>query len=634
MEGVPDKGLYYLIGVLVCQSDTTEHQAFWADTDQDERHMWKQFVDMVTQYPDAPIYHYGSYEPRAIVTLAKRYQTDCINLLKHLVNVNNHIYGKVYFPVRSNGLKDIGHFIGAQWTSPQASGLQSLVWRHHWEATREDTYKKILLAYNAEDCRALQALLSSLTTLQESAKTLTHVDFADRPKQYATPRGEDIHRVFDILLKSAHADYTHHRVYLRSKKETENYELKKRGAKQGHQAYQRLLPTRVGKVIRVPPRRTCPTHHDAPLQLRESMAEHALIDLHFTTQGCRKTVTKYLGARGYCPTCDKSYDPQGIEQFGGQLFGHGLQAWVIYQRMILRLPYRIIIQVMEEMFGERASLGTILKFFTRFAAYYAPTERLLLQRLLQSSFLHVDETKVSIQGTDQYVWVFTDGTHVVFKLTATREATLVHEMLAKYAGVLVADFYAGYDAVPCRQQKCLVHLIRDLNDDLWRNPWNREFESFVFAVKNLLVPIFEAVETYGLKRRHLHKFHPSVERFYRQHIVGIPYTSDTTIKFQKRFQRYRETLFTFLQEDGIPWQNNTAERALRHIAVQRKISGAFFEQSTHHFLLLLGLAQMCQFQHKSFLKFLLSKQHDIDGFTSPKRVQISRPVSPQSRGSE
>src|SRR6267142_2412343 len=58
MEGVPDKGLYYLIGLLVCQPDTMEHHAFWADTDQDERHMWQQFLDMVTQYPDAPIYNY------------------------------------------------------------------------------------------------------------------------------------------------------------------------------------------------------------------------------------------------------------------------------------------------------------------------------------------------------------------------------------------------------------------------------------------------------------------------------------------------------------------------------------------------------------------------------------------------
>src|SRR4030095_2584535 len=86
MEGVPDRGFYYLIGLLVCQGDTTEHHAFWADTDQDEHHMWQQFVDKVQQYPDAPIYHYGSYEPRAIATLAKRYATDAESVIKRLVN--------------------------------------------------------------------------------------------------------------------------------------------------------------------------------------------------------------------------------------------------------------------------------------------------------------------------------------------------------------------------------------------------------------------------------------------------------------------------------------------------------------------------------------------------------------------
>ena len=37
IEGVPDRGFYYLIGLLVCQGDATEHHAFWADADQDER---------------------------------------------------------------------------------------------------------------------------------------------------------------------------------------------------------------------------------------------------------------------------------------------------------------------------------------------------------------------------------------------------------------------------------------------------------------------------------------------------------------------------------------------------------------------------------------------------------------------
>ena len=43
--------------------------------------------------------------------------------------------------------------------------------------------------------------------------------------------------------------------------------------------------------------------------------------------------------------------------------------------------------------------------------------------------------------------------------------------------------------------------------------------------------------------------------------------------YQKRFDRYRDSLFTFLTQDGIPWENNMAERAIRQLAVQRKISG-------------------------------------------------------------
>jgi hypothetical protein len=41
--------------------------------------------------------------------------------------------------------------------------------------------------------------------------------------------------------------------------------------------------------------------------------------------------------------------------------------------------------------------------------------------------------------------------------------------LSGFRGVLVSDFYAGYDSLPCKQQRCLIHLIRDLNGDFLKN---------------------------------------------------------------------------------------------------------------------------------------------------------------------
>src|SRR6266446_1353631 len=207
MEGVPDRGLYYLIGLLVCQGDTTEHHAFWANTDQDERHMWQQFADKIQQYPDVPIYHYGSYEPRAIATLAKRYQTEAEGVTKRLVNVNRYIYGKVYFPVRSNGLKDLGHCIGAKWTSPHASGLQSLVWRHQWESTQDAQWRAVLEHYNREDCQALKLLVDELSRIQHSANTLSEISFAHQPKSPATEAGKEVYGQFETILQFAHFDY-------------------------------------------------------------------------------------------------------------------------------------------------------------------------------------------------------------------------------------------------------------------------------------------------------------------------------------------------------------------------------------------------------------------------------------------
>jgi hypothetical protein len=283
----------------------------------------------------------------------------------------------------------------------------------------------------------------------------------------------------------------------------------------------------------------------------------------------------------------------------------------------------LIIQEMEDVFNESVTVGTIVNFIKYFSGYYSYTETLSIQRLLESPFIHVDETLISIQGINHYVWVFTNGKQVIFRMTETRETTMVHEFLSGYKGVLISDFYGGYDAIPCRQQKCLVHLIRDINNDLWNDPYNREYEVFVSRVNDLLGPIFEAVEKYGLKKWHLIKFKKSVDYFYYEIIDKETVNCELIAKYQKRFQRYRDNLFVFLEEDGIPWHNNTAENAIRHLAVQRKISGSFFKNTAIQYLLLLGIAQTCRFQEKSLLKFFLSEEIDIDKFKAAKPIKRS-----------
>ena len=619
VEGIPDQGFDYLIGLVIQNGNDVSSHSFWADSVGDEAKIFEACLQKAAEYGNAPIYHYGSYEPRAFQRGAKKHGIDCEAFINRMVNVNSFVFGKVYFPTSSNRLKDLGACVGASWSATVPSGLQSLVWRHRWEETWGQKYKELLLSYNQQDCDAVRLLTNELQDLTDAAAYRSDVDFADRPKQNSTERGEEIHCTFDNILMSAHLECRSRQIRFRHTGDPTCPEPRKRGATKGHKGHFRTGPTTVAKTLHVRHPMRCPRHKGYLLHRTNAIAEHSVIDLVFTRNGCRKTTMKYVGRKGYCPICHHDYLPPMIRRFGGHIFGHRFQAWAAYQRVKLRLPYRTISQSIENLFSERISPGSIVKFIRDVSHKYSHTQILLLRRILASPFIHADETKISIEGRQHYVWVLTDGTHVVFQLTETREATLLRETLRRYEGVLISDFYSGYDSFPCRQQKCLSHFIGDLNDDLWKNPFNQEYEAFLVSVRDLLVPIFEDVERYGLKARFLKKHMKVVDRFYKQTIDGVQDKCEIVQKYQKRFARYRESLFLFLIEDGIPWNNNAAERALRHIAVQRKISGSFFKSGATNYLKLLGIAQTCRFQDKSFLKFLLSGERDVDKYKERKR---------------
>jgi len=160
---------------------------------------------------------------------------------------------------------------------------------------------------------------------------------------------------------------------------------------------------------------------------------------------------------------------------------------------------------MRELFGYQYADGLAQKFKTDAARYYEPTYRMLLERIRTGNLAHVDETKVSAKGETRYVWVFTNLNEVAYVYRYTRERVTLDTVLDGFTGVLVSDFYPAYDSIDCPQQKCLIHLIRDINDDLFKNPFDEELKNLGAAFTALLVPIIETVDRYGLKKRHLKK---------------------------------------------------------------------------------------------------------------------------------
>ncbi len=632
VEGLPDRDFYYLIGVRIGRGESAVQHSLWADTVADEGRIWREFLGILETIEKPVLIHYGSYETTFLNRMCERFGepseslTSLVKAIEQPVNVLSFLLAQIYFPCFSNGLKDIGAIIGAKWHAQNSSGIQSLVWRYNWEVTRSNDLKAALVAYNEDDCGALCVLASELSQIGKEAMNRPDVDFAYAPKQNATVQGREIHSIFKKILVSAHSTYQRVRIHFRKKQHGQPQIAPRR--KRKSPIHSRNLPANRGNIVRVRRKRNCPIHSAQQLQPVDKAMVHTMLDLVFTKNGCKKVFTTFVGNRAYCPLCDLEYPPPAIKKLHQQIFGHGFMSWVTYQRVVLRLPFGVISTAMHELFSEHLNTSTATSLIYRMAAHYKSTEHILWQKVLASPILHVDETTINIRGSKQFIWVLTNGQHVVFRLTPTRETDFLQELLVGYQGTLISDFYPGYDAFPCRQQKCLVHLIRDLNADLWGNPFNAEFEAFVASVRDLLVPIFEDVEKFGLKTRHLRKHQSNVERFYDQTIHGSPPQSELTAKYHKRFVRYHGSLFTFLAENGTPWHNNTAELAIRHLAVQRKISGYFYSKGAQEYLRLLGIAQSCRLQGKSFLKFLISGCAEVDSFRKTRQRNAEEYLAP------
>ena len=178
----------------------------------------------------------------------------------------------------------------------------------------------------------------------------------------------------------------------------------------------------------------------------------------------------------------------------------------------------------------------------------------------------------------------------------------------------------------CPQQKCLIHLIRDLNEDLMKEPFNEEMKGLVSEFALLLQAIISTVDRFGLKAHFLRAHKRSVDRFFKR-LARREYQTETALKCKTRLQKNRCGLFTFLDSDGIPWNNNNAEHAIKAFALLRRdFNGLANEKGIREYLILLSICESCKFKGVSFLEFLRSRKTDVDAFAACKQRR-SRKIS-------
>jgi hypothetical protein len=298
--------------------------------------------------------------------------------------------------------------------------------------------------------------------------------------------------------------------------------------------------------------------------------------------------------------------------------------FIMYKIIDLCMPQHSIAQELNRLFGVGLQEGEVHRLKSMAAEYYRPTRARILAKLIEGDLIHGDETPMVLKHKRGYVWVFAGFHEVVYFFTDTREGAFVEETLKEFKGVLVSDFYAAYDSLSCPKQKCLIHLMRDLNDEVLDHPYDEELKGLVTEFADLLRDIVRTIDQWGLRKRFLAKHKVAVKRYYRM-LTHTTYQSEAALKIKERFEKNEDVLFTFLNYDGIPWNNNNAEHAIKAFArLRRTIVGLSTAKGIDEYLVLLSVCQTCKYSGLDFLDFLLSGETDVDVYAQRHGAKTRR----------
>jgi len=153
---------------------------------------------------------------------------------------------------------------------------------------------------------------------------------------------------------------------------------------------------------------------------------------------------------------------------------------------------------------------------------------------------------------------------------------------------------------------------RDLNGDFHKNQLNSELRNIVIRFGSLLRTIIATIDRYGLRMRHLNRHHKDVNRFYKW-LAEAECETDIGAQYQRRLIRCRDGCFEFLNHDGVPWNNNNAENAIKAFAKYREMAGYLItRKGLEDYLVLLSIQQTCKYRGISVLDFLKSGNTILD----------------------
>ncbi len=285
-------------------------------------------------------------------------------------------------------------------------------------------------------------------------------------------------------------------------------------------------------------------------------------------------VTEHTIHRDWCPKCKKKVEPTVSEAMPGSSLGNRvlvLSAWLHYA---LGNTLSQIVEVFNFHLQMKVSEGGLVQMWYRLQAILFTWYEQIQREALNSAVLFADETSWRVGGKTYWLWCFATQDATYYLIDRSRGSpALMKFFIQEFDGTLVSDFWGAYNAVVCAfRQKCLAHLFRELeHTEKYKSP-GADWPEFAKKLRRLLGDAIRlwrrreelSAQTYASRR----------DRILRRlaELIDTPWKDANAKRLIKRFRRHQDELFTFLDQEGVPFDNNHAERTIRPAVIIRKNS--------------------------------------------------------------
>ena len=311
----------------------------------------------------------------------------------------------------------------------------------------------------------------------------------------------------------------------------------------------------------------------------------------FALPPIRLTITEHQAEskRCSCGHLNQAAFPEGVN--APVQYGPDLEALAVYLNNYQMLPYERTCELLADLFGCPISQGTLANIILQCQDLLKEPVQRIKERIGQAPVAHFDETGSRVEGKCQWLHTACTETATYYAIQPKRggEALDAIGILPGFRGRAIHDFWRPYLKYGCAHGLCNAHHLRELTflHDQCQEGWAEEMIDCLLEIKDAVDRAKPTADC--LLERDLRAF----EARY-QHILGQGYAANLLPRepagaekkrgrrkktkprnLLERLDHHREKVLAFMYDFLVPFDNNLAERAIRMMKVQQKISGMF-----------------------------------------------------------